>query len=91
MKHNEPNPKPTAGGTPSNEPPNHRDVIACLLGRQPAQVVDVAVDLWERLAAGLVVIIGTEGFNALYDRSLHLAGEAYPWLTGEPQAGAHAR
>lgn len=88
MKHHEPNLKTAAAG----EPLDHRQVIACLLSRQPPQLVDVAIDLWERLAAGLVVIIGNEGFDALYDRSLHLAGEGFPWLTpGESQTGSKAR
>lgn len=36
--------------------------------------------LWESLATNLVAIIGHEGFNALFSRSLHLAGASHPWL-----------
>lgn len=92
MKHNEPNPKTPAGSAAAGEALDHPRVIACLLGGQPPHLVDVAIDLWERLAAGLVVIIGNEGFDALYDRSLHLAGEGFPWLTpGDSHPGAQAR
>jgi hypothetical protein len=91
MKHHETNKTP-AGSAAAGEPVDHRQVIACLLDRQPPQLVDVAIDLWERLAAGLVVIIGNEGFDALYDRSLHFAREGFPWLTpGEPKTGSEAR
>lgn len=92
MKHHEPTLRTTAGSAVVAEPVDHRQVIACLLGRPSLRMVDVCVDLWERLAAGLVTIIGNEGFYALYDRSLHLAGEAFPWLSaGDTPAGAAAR
>lgn len=48
--------------------------------QRPEAALDVAVDLWERLAAELVAIIGEGGFLSLYARSVHLAGATYPWL-----------
>lgn len=42
--------------------------------------------LWTQLAACLVPIVGKDGFQALYDRSLHLAAATYEWL---PSAGGH--
>lgn len=65
-------------------------LVTLILGRSPDTVCDVAIDLWQRLSQGLVAIIGSEGFEALYDRSLHVAAAAHPWLepTVPPQAGS---
>ena len=46
----------------------------------------ISVQLWEQLATCLVPIVGKDGFQALYDRSLHLAAANYEWLTS---AGGH--
>lgn len=71
---------------------DHRARVAGMLGRQPGRVAEVAIDLWERLSAGLVMIIGNDGFAALYDRSVHLASATHPWLVpDEPPAGSHSR
>jgi hypothetical protein len=43
-------------------------------------VVVVALDLWERLAKELILIIGENGFHSLYLRSLYVNGPAFPWL-----------
>lgn len=46
----------------------------------------ISVQLWQQLATCLVPIVGKDGFQALYDRSLHLAASSYEWL---PSAGGH--
>lgn len=48
-----------------------------------------ALALWESLAVSLVNIIGDEGFNALFSRSLHLAGATHPWLAEASMARAN--
>ena len=35
---------------------------------------------WERMAAQTIPLVGEEGFNALYMRSILLAQSEYPWL-----------
>jgi hypothetical protein len=57
-----------------------------LIHRQPQATCEVASALWQALAASLVVIIGQEGFNALYDRCLHEASRTFNWLSPEPHA-----
>ncbi len=48
--------------------------------QRPEAIVDVTMQLWERLASELILLIGEGGFQSLYSRSLHLAGETYPWM-----------
>lgn len=60
--------------------------------QRPDAVLDVTIELWERLAAGLISIIGEGGFDSLYARSIHLAGASFPWLVpGPPSAQSGAR
>jgi hypothetical protein len=61
----------------------HHALKALILPQPPRLVSDVAIDLWERLSKVLVAIIGTEGFEALYSRSVHLAAADFPWLKPE--------
>lgn len=63
-----------------------------MLSRRPEAVAEVSVGLWLQLSKSLVAIIGQEGFEALYDRSLHLASEAHRWLVDEvPHASESTR
>jgi hypothetical protein len=48
--------------------------------RRPEAIVDVTIDLWERLAAALISIVGEGGFHSLYSRSTHLTSVTYPWM-----------
>ena len=41
---------------------------------------DVALILWQRLAAELIVVIGDRGFASLYWRSLNEASAEFDWL-----------
>jgi len=43
-------------------------------------VADGAIDLWQRLATELVVIIGEGGFQSLFSRSVQLTSAAFPWI-----------
>jgi hypothetical protein len=49
-------------------------------GADAAQLTDWILATWQEIAAVLSPIIGQGGVAALYRRSLHLAGQAYPWL-----------
>jgi hypothetical protein len=41
---------------------------------------DAAITLWEHLAAQIISIVGEDGFNALYVRSIFLNQRTFPWL-----------
>ena len=47
---------------------------------RPEAIADVTINLWERVAAELISIIGEGGFQSLYSRSVHLASVTFPWL-----------
>lgn len=77
---------------PSLDPAQIPDLLARMVSRKPDEVCEVALALWSQLSKSLEAIIGREGFEALYDRSLHLAGAAFPWLTAPQLApGKHPR
>ena len=57
-----------------------QQIIASLMARQPDNVADVAMELWEKLADDIISIVGEAGFNSLYERSVHLVQPAFPWL-----------
>ncbi len=38
------------------------------------------VDLWHQIAERLEPVIGTRGFNVLFERSIQIAGKTFPWL-----------
>ena len=56
--------------------------------QRPDAIGAVSVDLWERLAFGLIPIIGEGGFQSLYARSIHLIAPTFPWMRQKlPPAG----
>ena len=59
--------------------PRHQ-LIERLMARHPEKVADAAIDLWEQMATQIISIVGEEGFNALYARSVFLAQRTFPWL-----------
>ncbi|MEP6605539.1 MAG: hypothetical protein ABJA60_05420 [Nitrosospira sp.] len=51
--------------------------------------MDDAIRLWEQLAEKLIFIIGDDGFDSLYARTLYLNQATFPWLVASsppPQA-----
>lgn len=48
--------------------------------RQPDEIVDVTITLWNQLAHELTPIIGKASFQSLYSRSVHLINVTFPWL-----------
>jgi hypothetical protein len=48
--------------------------------------VDAAIHLWEQLATQIIIIVGEDGFNSLYTRSLFLSQSKFPCLVPSPQA-----
>src|SRR4030066_969089 len=64
-------------------------LIERLMAQPPEKVGDAAIDLWELMAAQIISIVGEDGFNSLYARSVFLAQPTFPWLTASslpPQA-----
>ena len=41
---------------------------------------DAAISLWEPMATEIISIVGEEGFNSLYARTIFLNRSAFPWL-----------
>ncbi len=39
-----------------------------------------AINLWEQMATQLISLVGEDGFNSLYTRSVFLSQSIFPWL-----------
>ena len=53
------------------------------------KVADAAINLWEPMATQIISIIGEDGFNSLYGRSVFQTRITFPWLASgalPPQA-----
>ena len=59
--------------------PRHR-IIENLTARNAEKVADTATLLWDKLATQIISIVGEDGLNALYMRSLFLNQRIFPWL-----------
>ena len=55
-------------------------IIKNLMAQHTENVADAAINLWERLTAQIISIVGEAGFNALYARSVFLTQSTFPWL-----------
>ena len=44
------------------------------------KVADAAINLWEQMATQITSIVGEDGFNSLYTRSVLLTLSTFPWL-----------
>ena len=60
------------------------ELIERLMAQRPENVADAAISLWEQLATQIISIVGEDGFNSLYARSVFLAQPTFPWLTTGP-------
>jgi hypothetical protein len=45
-----------------------------------ARLASVIISIWQKIESALAPVIGKRGLVALYERSLHTAQAAYPWL-----------
>jgi hypothetical protein len=54
--------------------------IKALMAREPEKIVDTAINLWGLFARQVIAIVGENGFNALYERSVILTQSSFPWL-----------
>ena len=68
--------------------PRHQ-LIKSILAKPTEKVADAAIEVWEQLASQIISIVGEDGFNSLYARSLFLTEKKFPWLVASlvaPQA-----
>jgi hypothetical protein len=66
-------------------------MIKSLAARNTEKVADVAIILWEKLAAQIISVVGEDGFNTLYERSVFLNQPIFPWLPGLPSCKTDQR
>jgi hypothetical protein len=62
-----------------------RAIIGRALARDPDAIVNTSIDLLERLASGLIGIIGEQGFEALLFRSVHRVNLDFSWVMFDPR------
>lgn len=60
--------------------PLRHQLIEGLMAPHAENVADAAIDLWEQMATQIISIVGEDGFNSLYARSVFLAQPKFPWL-----------
>ena len=63
-------------------------LITSLMARQTDPVADSAVRWWNLMAAQVISIVGEDGFNSLYDRSVFLTQPSHPWLAADAPSPA---
>ncbi|MDQ3187124.1 MAG: hypothetical protein M3Q16_11860 [Pseudomonadota bacterium] len=56
------------------------------MAQHTEKVADAAINLWEQMATQIVSIVGEDGFNSLYARSIFLSQSTFPWLAASPLA-----
>lgn len=56
-------------------------IINSLLAESTGKVADAAIHAWERMAIQIISIVGADGFNSLYARSIFLSQSKFPWLS----------
>ena len=55
-------------------------IIKRLMAQPTGKVADAAINLWEPMATQIISIIGEDGFNSLYGRSVFQTRIIFPWL-----------
>ncbi len=69
----------------TNDPQRHQ-IIKSLLSPLSGRIADAAVHVWEQMAIQIIFIVGEDGFNSLYARSIFLNQPTFPWLVASPLA-----
>ena len=54
--------------------------IKSLIASPTGRVAAASITLWEQMASQIIMIVGEDGFNSLYARSLFLSQRTFPWL-----------
>ncbi len=69
-----------------------QQLIIKLTEQHSEKTADVAINLWEQMATQIISLVGEEGFNSLYTRSIFLARSSFPVLEAcEPMPQASHR
>lgn len=55
-------------------------IIKSLTAIDTGEVAEAAINSWEQMAAQIISIVGEDGFNSLYERSIFLTQPTFPWL-----------
>ena len=55
-------------------------IVKSLMASHTEHVADAAIDLWMQMATPLISVIGEDGFNSLYSRSVYLTQMTFPWI-----------
>jgi hypothetical protein len=63
--------------------PRHQ-LIKSLRAQPTEKAADAAIHAWERVATQIISIVGEDGFNSLYARSIFLSQSTFPWLAASP-------
>lgn len=64
---------------------DRHEMIRSAVLQRPDDFLDVTAHLWEQLETKLISLIGENGFQSLYVRSVHLTRATYPWIVeGNP-------
>ena len=70
--------------TTNNDPQRAaiRTTLARHAGDAPdaSAIAEATLGIWHQMTARLVPVIGAQGVDALFSRSLHLTSAAFPWL-----------
>lgn len=59
-------------------------IIKNLISQPAEKEADAALHVWEQMATQIISIVGEEGFNSLYARSIFLTQSTFPWLAAGP-------
>ena len=59
---------------------SRHQIIKLLMAQLPEKDADAAIRVWEQMATQIISIVGEDGFNSLYARSLFLSQANFPWL-----------
>ena len=68
-----------------NELARHRLIKSLVIQShdKAMDAADAAISLWEPMAIEIISIVGKEGFNSLYARTIFLNRAAFPWLSAD--------
>lgn len=64
--------------------PQRHQIIKNLISPLSKNVADDAISLWEQLATQIISILGEDGFDSLYARTLYLNQAAFPGRVSNP-------
>jgi len=59
-------------------------------GSDAAAVAEATISTWHQMAGRLSPVIGVQGVNVLFSRSLHLTSATFPWLVNDGDRGSNA-